>query len=184
MNELWARIRGYVEQRSPRERWLIVGGLLVAGTLLLQAVAISPLRNGRDAAKRESSELATDLLRAQRMARDIMLLRTDLERVEARIKPGESANLFTLLEKLASEAQMREHLESIKPKQPSNHPTYRETRVEVSLKGATLEQTVTFLYKIESAPVLLIIRSLRMKSRRDDATLLDVSFSVSNFERA
>lgn len=184
MKELWARIRGYVNQRSPRERWLMVGGLLIAGTLLLQAVVISPLRNGLADAKRESSDLATDLLRAQRMARDIVLLRADLERVEERIKPGERTNLFTLLEKLAGEAQMRERLESIKPKQPSNHPTYRETRVEVSLKGATLEQTVSFLYKIESAPVLLIIRSLRMKTRRDDTTLLDVSFSVSNFQRA
>jgi len=184
VSDLWARIRGYIQQRSPRERWLIAGVLMVAGTLLLQAAVISPLRDGLTNAERDSTELATDLLRAQRMARDIVLLRADLERVEARIKPGESTNLFTLLEALAGEAQMGERLESIKPKQPSNHPTYRETRVEVSLKGTTLEQTVQFLYKIESAPVLLIIRSLRMKSRRDDATLLDVSFSVSSFERA
>ena len=106
MKELWARIRGYVDQRSPRERWLMVGGLLIAGTLLLQAAVISPLRNGLADAKRESSDLANDLLRAQRMARDIVLLRADLERVEERIKPGERTNLFTLLEKLAGEARM------------------------------------------------------------------------------
>ena len=184
MSELLARLRAYIQGRSARERLLIGGALLVAGTLLLQAVVIAPLRAGVADAQREGARLQTDLLRAQRMTREILRLRADLERIEARIKTGQSTNLFTLLEALAGEAQMRERLESIKPKQPSDHEKYRETRVEVSLKGATLEQAVQFLYKIESAPVLLIIRSLRMKSRRDDATVLDVSFSVSSFERA
>jgi hypothetical protein len=184
VKDLLQRLRSYLQARSARERLLIGCVLLVAGTLLLQAVVIAPLRAGVATAEREGSEYQTDLLRAQRMAREILRLRADVERVETRIKPGESTNLFTLLETLAGEAQMRDRLESIKPKQPSDHEKYRETRVEVSLKGATLEQAVQFLYKIESADALLIIRSLRMKSRRDDVTLLDVSFSVSSFESA
>ena len=84
----------------------------------------------------------------------------------------------------AGDAGIQDQLESIKPKQPSGNARYPETRVEVSLKGATLKQMVQYLYAIESAPVLLIIRSLRVKAREDDSGLIDVSFSVSSFERA
>jgi hypothetical protein len=56
--------------------------------------------------------------------------------------------------------------------------------VELVLKGATLEQTMQLLYRIDTAPAHLIIRSLRIKSRPDGSNLLDVSISVSSFERA
>jgi hypothetical protein len=52
------------------------------------------------------------------------------------------------------------------------------------LKGATLEQTVQLLYRIETAPVHLIMRSLRIKTRPDGSGRLDVNLSVSSFERA
>ena len=79
---------------------------------------------------------------------------------------------------------VKDRLESIKPKQPSGNERYPETRVEVKLKGATLEQTVQLLYRIETAPAHLIVRSLRIKSRPDGTNLLDVSLSVSSFEQA
>jgi hypothetical protein len=56
--------------------------------------------------------------------------------------------------------------------------------VEVALSGATLEQLTQLLHQIETAPLHLIIRSLRIKAQGGkDSTLLDVRFSVSSFER-
>ena len=54
------------------------------------------------------------------------------------------------------------------------------------LKGASLEQTVEFLRKIETSSSHLIVRSLKIRARGDGASggVLDVSFSVSSFERA
>ena len=52
-----------------------------------------------------------------------------------------------------------------------------------SLKGTSLGQTVDFLYLIENASAHLIIRSIRIRARGEEK-LLDVSFSVSSFERA
>ena len=101
-----------------------------------------------------------------------------------RVEPGAKTNLFTLLEALAAQSGVKDQLDSMKPKQTSGNAAYPETRVEVSLKGVTLAQTVEFIYKIENAPSHLIIRSIRLKVRARDSQLLDVSFSVSSFERA
>jgi hypothetical protein len=80
---------------------------------------------------------------------------------------------------------LKDQLDSIKPKQPSGNPAFPETRVEVSLSGATLEQLIQLLYRIETAPLHLIVRSLRIKAQGGkDSTLLDVRFAVSSFERA
>jgi hypothetical protein len=183
MNDLIEQLRALLQSRSPRERWLMVLAGCIAGLLAVQLFLAAPLRSELARSLAASELLEGDLQRAARMSRDIRQLRADLGAVEARIKPGETTNLFTVLEGLAGKAEIREQLESIKPKQASGNERYPETRVEVSIKGATLKQTIQFLYEIESAPVLLIVRSLRVKSREDDSQLLDVSFSVSSFKR-
>jgi hypothetical protein len=90
-----------------------------------------------------------------------------------------------LLEKLAEEAGLgAEQIDSVTPKPPSGNERYPETRVEVKLKGATLKQVVRLLHEIETARLYLIVRSLRITTRGKEKQVLDVSFSVSSFERA
>lgn len=114
-------------------------------------------------------------------------LQGELASVEARIQPGSDTNLIALLSTLAADAKIsQEQLESIEPKQPSTNAKYPETRAEVRLKGTSLEQMVEFLQKIETSSAHLIVRSLKIRSRGDgpNGPVLDVSFSVSSFERA
>ncbi len=184
MNELFAPLRRFLQERSPRERWLIVLGVCALVGIALDGWVLSPLRARAAALEAETQRLEGDLLRAAQVAREVRLLNAQVAHVETRIRPGEKTNLFTLLETLATRAGVREQLESIKPKQPSGNDRFPETRVEVSLKGTTLGQTVRFLHEIESSPLHLIVRSLRIKARGDETNLLEVSFSVSSFTRA
>jgi hypothetical protein len=52
------------------------------------------------------------------------------------------------------------------------------------MRGATLAQLTDYLYRIEHAPMLLIVRSLRIRARGGEESLVDAVFSVSTFERA
>ena len=47
----------------------------------------------------------------------------------------------------------------------------------------TLAQVVGLLTKIDGAPQMLSIKSLRIRTRSDKQDLLDVTFTVSSFER-
>lgn len=184
MNELIQRIRTSLGSFSPRERWLLVlvGG--VAFSIALRALVIGPLEARLERVESEGQSLEAGLMRSESMGREIRQLQLELAPVEARIRPGERTNLFTLLERLGSDAAIAKEQLDLKRKTPSANPRYPESRLDVTLKGATLGQTVQFLYRIESAPVLVIIRSLRIKSRLDDPALLDVSFSASSFTRS
>ena len=187
MNDLLAPLRSYLQARSPRERWLIVAVACVLALVITYATIISPLGERARGADLRVAQLELDLTRALGIATEMRTLQGELASVEARIQPGSDTNLIALLSTLAADAKIsQEQLESIEPKQPSSNAKYPETRAEVRLKGASLEQMVEFLHKIETSSAHLIVRSLKIRSRGDgpNGPVLDVSFSVSSFERA
>jgi hypothetical protein len=184
MKSLLERLGAFLRSRTGREQWVLgLAGLAFALTILHIAV-LRPLRAGVAGREAEVARLLVDVQKAVRLARGVQQLDASVRQVDARITTSAKTNLFTLLESLAQQAQVKDRLESIKPKQASGNALYPETRVEVTLKGATDLQTVELLYRIETAPAHLIIRSLRIKSRPDGSNLLDVSMLVSSFERA
>jgi len=101
--------------------------------------------------------------------------------VEQRIASGPRGNLRSTLESLATAAGVR--VDSMEPQASPAHETYRETKVEVGLKGVALSEMVNYLQRIESAPQVLSIKTLRVRSRSDESKTLDVTFTVSSFER-
>jgi Tfp pilus assembly protein PilO len=187
MNELFAPLRSYFSSRSPRERWLLVAAGCVVALIAVYAVVVAPLGERASQADTRVAQLEGDLARALSIASEMRSLQGELASVEARIQPGSKTNLIALLSTLAADAKIsQEQLESIEPKQPSANAAYPETRAEVRLKGTSLEQMVDFLQKIETSESHLIVRSLKIRSRGDGPSgpVLDVSFSVSSFERA
>jgi hypothetical protein len=187
VNDLLNRVRAYLAGRSPRERWLLVGAACALGFVLVYALGVSPLLERAKASESQTAELEGQLTRALRIAGEMRGLQGELADVESRIKPGAKTNLIAQLSTLAAEAKItQEQLESIEPKQPSSNAKYPETRAEVRLKGASLEQAIDYLFRIETSTAHLIVRSLKIRSRGDGPTgpVLDVNFSVSSFERA
>jgi len=187
VNALLAPLRAYLAGRSPRERWLLVAAGCGIALLFVYVAIVSPLNARANASAARTSELEGQVTRALQLASEMRPLQGELADVEGRIQPGAKTNLIAALSTLAAEAKIsQEQLESIEPKQPSSNAQYPETRAEVRLKGASLEQTVDFLYRIETSQSHLIVRSLKIRARGDAAgsPILDVSFSVSSFERA
>ncbi len=185
MSSFLAPLRTYLAGLSPRESWLLILGACLLSAIVFDLMLIRPMSARAERAEAKTAQLERDVARALRIAGEVRLLHGELASVEKRIRPGERTNLLSELERLASAASIREgQLESIKERGASANLRYPETRVEVSLKGTTLQQTVDYLYRIETAPILLIVRSLRVKARGGEEQLVDVQFSVSTFERA
>ena len=99
---------------------------------------------------------------------------------EQRIHGGPSGEIFTSLEKMAQESAVK--IDSMEPRTTPASEEYRETKVQLTLKGVTLAQVVGYLHRIENAPQLLSIKTLRIRTRPDKPDLLDVTFTVSSFE--
>lgn len=180
MRSLLARIRAVLEGLSPNERRLLSLGGALAALLFFWLAVVQPLAAARDRAAARRAAAENELVLAQHLRAEFDEVNTRLSSVERRITDGPRGNLFTLLETLATRAAVK--VESMEPQTPLASDRYRETKVEVVLKSVTLGQAVNYLHLIESAPQLMSVKSLRMRTRRDNSALMDVSFTVSTFE--
>jgi len=116
-----------------------------------------------------------------RLRQELDEVNARLGSVEQRIRSGPRGEIFTTLESLARASAVT--VDSMEPRTSPASEDYRETKVQVILRGVTLAQMVNYLQRIESAPQLLSIKSLRIRTRADKPELLDVNFTVSSFER-
>jgi len=180
MKELFERLRAAFANLALREK-LLVGG--AGGLILLFVVWFALVSPVLGALFRASERAAT----AEREIKALAALRAEfdevqgrLSTVETRIQANPSGNLFTTLESLARQATVR--VDSMEPQTAPTNDRYRETKVQVVLKGVSLAQTVAYLQRIDSAPQPLSIKSLRLRTRPENPELLDVTFTVSSFE--
>jgi type II secretory pathway component PulM len=189
MSVLLGRVQVLWDGLAPRERVLvaIAGGALVIAILLLGIVM--PVMAALDNATSKAENAERQLVMIQRMRSDWDGLHQRLAAVETQIQgSSERQNLLTLLATLAANAGVKPT--SMEKRQSGESERYEETKVEVSLKGVSLLQAVSYLESIESANQPLSVKSLRIKTRPSRAgkvdlmaaNLIDVTFSVSAFK--
>jgi hypothetical protein len=118
----------------------------------------------------------------RRLRREYDEVHGRLASVEERIKSGPRGEIFTTLEKLASDSTVK--IDSMEPRTSPASDAYKETKVQVTLKGVTLAQLVNYLHRIDASAQVLSIKSLRIRTRKDRPELLDATFTVSSFEPA
>ena len=180
MSEWWNRLLNAFNGLAQRERLLVSIVGLMFGAALVYLVVIGPILRASDRGEERHASADQQLQMMQRLRRDYDDVQGRLADVEQRIRRGAKSELRTTLESLAQQASVK--VDSMEPQASPAHPKYRETKVEVALRNATLAQTVNYLHQIDVAPQALSIKSLRIRTRAEQPDLLDVTFTVSSFE--
>ena len=180
MKKLWSRLRSAFGDLSERERILvsIVGALCIV--LVFYFGIIQSSLGLRSNAQRRLTQAEQQLKVMSRLRGEFDDVNDRLTSVEQRIQVGTRGNLRTTLESLAQASRVK--VESMEPQATPSNDRYREAKVEVELKEVTLQQAVSYLHQIESSEQVLSVKSLRMRTRKDKPSFLDVTFTVSTFE--
>ena len=183
MNETFDRLRNAWNNLSPREQILIgvLGGGLVVSIVIFGL--IMPFAQMSDSAEERVSTAQRQVQVMQRLTREHDEIKSRLSGVEKRIQTQRGQqNIKTLLENLAQKSSVR--IASMEERQAGKNDHYIETKVEVTLKGVSLSQTIKYLHNIEDSDQQLSVKGLRIKSRKSGAEgqLLDITFSVSSFQ--
>jgi type II secretory pathway component PulM len=180
MKKLWMRLRTAFDDLSDRERILvsIVGILFVLLVIYFGVIQVSLGLRGDAEYRLAQAEQQLKIM--SRLRGEFDDVNDRLTSVEQRIQVSTRGNLRTTLESLAQASRVK--VESMEPQATPSNDRYRETKVEVELKEVTLQQAVSYLHQIESSEQVLSVKSLRMRTRNDQASFLDVTFTVSTFE--
>lgn len=181
MNEWIGRLRAWFDGLARREKLLVASAGGVTAFVLFVVAIVQPLVNAR----RASAERAQASQEQYAAVRDVKTrydeVSARLAGVEQRIAKGPQGNLLATLQELANKTGVK--LDSIEPRTAPAAPPYRETKVQVTLQNASLPQVVGFLHEIENAPQVMTVKSLRLRMRPDQPGMLEVTFTVSSFER-
>jgi type II secretory pathway component PulM len=182
VSEWIARFRSWFDGLARREKLLVASAGGITAAVLFYGLVVQTLIDARAA-----SQLRAETALEQHAAVKDLKARFDevsgrLSGVEQRIATGPQGNLLATLQELAQQSAVT--VDSIEPRTSPATPPYRETKLEVTLANASLAQVISFLHKIESAPQVLSVKSLKIRARADQPGMLEVSFTVSSFERA
>lgn len=177
-----ARLRTAYENLNPRERILV---LAAVGTLLLVILlfgVVNPILSAASRAASRASVAEEQLEAVTRLRGQLDEVNARLASVEERIRSGPRGEIFTTLEKLASDSAVK--VDSMEPRTSPANDDFKETKVQVVLKGVSLAQLVNYMHRIEASAQVLSIKSLRVRIRKDKPEMLDATFTVSSFEPA
>lgn len=189
MSELLRRVQVLWDGLAQREQVLVGFAGVAAGFALLVFGVVMPVMAATESAAARAENAEYELATMRRMRRDWDGLHVRLDRVETKILASrDGQSLLTLLESLAARAGVKPT--SMEKRQSGESEQYEETKVEVTLKGVSLKQAVSYLASIESADQPLSVKSLRIKRRpsrargakKEAAEQIDVTFSVSAFK--
>jgi type II secretory pathway component PulM len=182
VNEWLNRLRAWFDGLARREKLLVTATLAVTGVVLIAVALVQPLLDARTAAAERAELAKQQYATVKELRARFDEVNGRLIGVEQQIQNGPQGNLLATLQDLAQQSAVK--VDSIEPRNSPASPPYRETKLQVTLANASLPQVVRYLHLIETAPQLLSVKSLRLRTRTDQSDMLEVTFTVSSFERS
>ena len=182
MNEWLNRIRAWFDGLARREKLLVSFAGVVTALVLISVLGVRPLLHARTSAAERAELAKQQFATVKELRARFDEVNGRLIGVEQQIQNGPQGNLLATLQELAQQSAVK--VDSIEPRNAPASPPYRETKLQVTLASASLPQLVRYLHLIETAPQLLSVKSLRMRTRTDQSDMLEVTFTVSSFERS
>ncbi|MFO7577347.1 MAG: type II secretion system protein GspM [Pelovirga sp.] len=165
-----------------RERTAVLVGALFLVALFVWLVLLSPYFTTMQDLDRRIEGQRRNFDQVEAMSQQISRLRQQLAAVESQRSSGRP--LFSQVENLTKQTGVRDQLLSMRPQPESVQGGFRQQLVEVRLERISLSQLVRLLHAAEYQSHGIQVRSLRVRPRFDDRSLLDVNLVLMSVERA
>lgn len=166
----------------PRQQTIALAGV-VAGILFLTVLPLSLAAGKLGGLQSRIADTKTQMGEIARQVEEYNKARARLTSLEALLRGGFEASIASAVEGLATQAQMKENIDSLKERPVAPSDLYDEASVEVKVSRVTLQQLVDFLHKIENAPnKTLRIKRIDIRLRFDNKHLLDATFDVVSYK--
>ncbi|SDO74236.1 type II secretion system protein GspM [Desulforhopalus singaporensis] len=168
---------------NPRERWVLIGGLVfVAGFVFLQLV-VSPFLAAKDKQIESVARKQRELLEIQELRREYLSLKSQENSIQGKIaKRDKNFTLFTFLETQAGKAGVKKQIKYMKPSVIEGDSVFKEVMVEMKLQQVSLDSLVTFLRQVESDEKVVFISRLLIQENDAGSGELDSILQIATFE--
>lgn len=169
-----------IKRLEPRERIVVIAGLIVLVLLSVWFVLLSPYFETMAKLDRKISALERNLTAAEKMRDQILVLRQQLATAGSRNQGNRP--LFSQVESLTEQTGVRDQLLSMRPQPVTVQGEFRQQMVEIRLEKMSLAKLVKLLHAVEYRSNGVQVKSMRVKPRFEDRSLLDVNMVLMSLE--
>ncbi len=170
-----------INRLTPREKWIVIGGLAVLGLVFIWYALISPYFSTMANLDRRIAANQRNLTKVMRMSEQITRLRQQMASADQR-RTGNKP-LFSQVESLAEQTGVREQLLAMRPQPATTQGEFRQQLVEIRLEKLSLGQLVKLLHAVEYRSGGVQVKSLRVKPRFESRSELDVNMVLMSLEK-
>jgi general secretion pathway protein M len=96
----------------------------------------------------------------------------------------EGFSLFAFLEQNADEAEVKDHIASMKPSESQDGAVLTQSRVEIKLQAVSLQQLLSFLDRSESPENLVGVVKIAIQENTKEEGSLDVTLVMVSVDQA
>jgi len=162
----------------PRDRALL---MLMVGIFLL---GIGWFANGAMVKQRKRVKAQISAVSMAQMQVDALLaeyngLAGSAEALDARLEAGRGFAPLSWLEQVGNDMTIKDNIRAITERGREETDYYTAKKFDITIDDITLDQTVEFLHKMESAPQAIRITECRLKPDRKDRNKIDVRMEIA-----
>jgi len=167
-----------------REQRIVLAGIIFILCLALFHFAVSPLLEGRQRAQKSVIQKKEDLVKIRQLQEEYHRLQNQTEEMEKRLqKRNPSFTLFSFIEERATQAKVKEQINSMTPSTSEGDGMLQESRVDLKLEHISLQQLVDFLQQVESAENAVMIKRISIQESNKDEGSLDAVMQIITFTK-
>lgn len=164
---------------TERERLLLITGGLALGLLIIIIVTATSYRKALSGLDRKIASRQAQLLEIYQLRDSYVTLKQQKELRQQQETSAAGGSPLTFLETVASKTVGREKLVLLRPIPGATQGAINIESLELKLERVDLRDSMRVLWEIEKAQPPMWVDKLYLKQRFDDATLLDMSATVS-----
>ncbi len=162
---------------------LIVAAGFIGIFLIFQFV-VFPLIDKRDRLQRALQTNSRTVTEIQTLAAEYNNIKKQSDSARKRIAEKKTGfTLFSFLDRVAGKTRLKDRIAYMKPStaSPKNSP-YKISIVEMKLQAITLEQLVSYLYKVETSENAVHIKRISLVKTGKNKNLITAIMEIESFK--
>ena len=162
-----------------RERRVVSLGACGIGLFILVQFVVFPFFDQREALKRGIDVKRRGLQEITRLQAEYESYKKGAAGIENYLKRRSNGfTLFSFLEQAAGRANVKDHINYMKPSDSRGAGPYKEATVEMKLEKINLRQLLDYLYLIESPENVVSIKRISIRDSKGEKGYLDAVMQV------
>lgn len=170
-----------IKRLNPRERLIVTAGMAVIALVAAWFLLLEPYFEAMNRLDRKILALERNVTDAGLMRDQVVSLRGQLASVNTRQRG--KRQLFSQVENLTEKTGVRDQLLSMRPQPATTQGDFRQQLVEIRLERMTLAQLVKLIHAVEYRSGGIQVKSMRVRPRFEDRSLLDVNLVLMSLEK-